>query len=78
MAEQRPAVDVLAARLRGDLREGRQIPRCAAYEAVWLATHEREAETWLREKSRLRRWWPTDAKEWDVLKELADFTAVTH
>eukprot|EP00969_Alexandrium_andersonii_P079688 3513656-Alexandrium_andersonii.AAC.1 len=29
----RPAVDVLAARLRGDLRAGRQVPRSSAYEA---------------------------------------------
>eukprot|EP00969_Alexandrium_andersonii_P097722 4314243-Alexandrium_andersonii.AAC.1 len=50
-AGQRPAVDTLAARLRGDLRARRQIPRSSAYEAVWLATHEREAEAWLRQKS---------------------------
>eukprot|EP00969_Alexandrium_andersonii_P306325 13541020-Alexandrium_andersonii.AAC.1 len=32
--DQRPAVDVLAARLRGDLQAGRQVPRSAAYEAI--------------------------------------------
>eukprot|EP00969_Alexandrium_andersonii_P302262 13361167-Alexandrium_andersonii.AAC.1 len=48
------------------------------YEAAWLTAREREAETWLLRKSRDRHWWPTDASEWAVLKEVADFTAVAH
>eukprot|EP00969_Alexandrium_andersonii_P041880 1836929-Alexandrium_andersonii.AAC.1 len=68
----------LAARLRADLQAGRPVPRSCACEATWLAAHERDAESWLQRKSRERRWWPTDASDWGVLKELTDFTAVTH
>eukprot|EP00969_Alexandrium_andersonii_P133325 5896005-Alexandrium_andersonii.AAC.1 len=60
------------------MRAGRQIERGSTYEAVWLASHEHEAETWPQRKSRERRWWPTDGGERAVLKELADFTAVAH
>eukprot|EP00969_Alexandrium_andersonii_P306685 13557818-Alexandrium_andersonii.AAC.1 len=37
---------------------------------------EHEAKAWLVRKARDRRWWPTDAGERSVLKELADFAAV--
>eukprot|EP00969_Alexandrium_andersonii_P339055 14986612-Alexandrium_andersonii.AAC.1 len=49
-----------------------------AYDAVWLGCYEHQARGWFAQKSRDRRWWPTDGTEWRILEHAQSFTAASH
>ena len=50
----------------------------ALYQALWLAMHGLSFATWLLDRSRARRWWPSGGAEWASLPQCRDFNCAWH